>query len=230
MLGAVVSSIITMIHCIYNSINPGSVSQTAPDKRGCETSQRVFRCWCDTSVSLYRWRTMRRTQTCPRSPRWPTAREVHQCYSGVFRNIQCIRCRCWHSHRWATAPRATPYCSKLKKMVGSLTLTLIPDPAFQRFAQHSLLSYLSCFFSLWILLPTRALSTAQTFIYNISVLVCSTRAHLSNAPTIKLSAAGLICVINKSHVHRRQNIKYQLSKISLIFQWDRNLSVSAKVK
>lgn len=89
---------------------------------------------------------MRRTQTCPRSPRWPTAREVHQCYSGVFRNIQCICCRCWHSHRWATAPRATPYCSKLKKMVGSLTLTLISDPAFQRFAQHSLLSYLSCFF------------------------------------------------------------------------------------
>lgn len=87
-----------------------------------ECSDCLFRCRCDTSVSLYRWCTMRRTQTCPRSPRWLTAREVHRCYSGVFRNIQCIRCRCWHSRRWATAPWATPYCSELKKMVGSLTL------------------------------------------------------------------------------------------------------------
>lgn len=105
-----------------------------------------------------------------------------------------------------------------------------PWPSFP-----ALCSTLSAFwpqslFSPWILLHSRALSTAPTVIYNISVLVCSKRAHLSNATTIKLSAAGLVCVINKSHVHRRQNIKHKLSKISLVFRWNRNLSVSAKVK
>lgn len=146
---------------------------------------------------LRRWCTMRRTLTQHRSLRWQTEREVHQCCSGVFRNMRCMSCRCWRSHRWVTAPRATPYCSGPKKTVGSLWLT--PIPAF--------LTSVAFF-------PLNT-PTAQTFIYNISTLVCTTRAHPSNATAIKLSAAGLVFAINKSHVHRRQNIKYKLSKISL---------------
>lgn len=143
--------------CVHTSLKPDCVFV----KHHRENSGCLFRCWCDTFVSPHRWCTMRRTQTSPRSPRWPTAREAHQCCSGVFRNIPCIGCRCWHSHRWATARRAAPYCSEPKKMVGSPPLPLTPHLASQIFTQLSP--------ALWALLHSRALSTAQTFIYNISV-------------------------------------------------------------
>lgn len=161
---------------------------------------------------LRRWCTMRRTLTQHPSLRWQTEREVHRCYLGVFRNMRCMSCRCWRSRRWVTAPRATPYRSGPKKTVGSLSLTRIPDLPSRSFARRSRLSYLS---SVFFFSPSTHLSTAQTFIYNISALVCTTRAHPSNATPIKLSAAGLVFAINKSHVHRHQNIKYKLSKIPL---------------
>lgn len=121
---------------------------------------------------------MRRTQTCRRSPRWLTAREVHQCSLGVFRNTQCIRYRFWHSHRWATAPRAASYCSELKKMVGSPSLTLIPDLPFQRLARHTLLSELSRYF------PSEFCSRVETspqnrHLFTISACYCATRVHIS---------------------------------------------------
>lgn len=97
-------------------------------------------------------------------------------------------------------PPSSPILLRTKEDGRFSGSSLTPDLSF---AHPSPLSHLSRFF----FCPSEFCPpTAQTFIYNTSVCVCATRARAraSNAAAIKLSAAALARLINKSHVRRQE--------------------------